>query len=113
MDGPAFDREGMMAKLGGDAGLLSEVVSLFVEETPGMLADVREAVAGKDPSRVRFAAHALRGALLSVSAEPAAAVANRLEQLGAQGDLANAEQELSELEAELHRLTEELRSSPD
>ena len=113
MDRPAFDRKGMMAMLGGNAGLLSEVVATFVEETPRMIADVREAVAGKDPYRVRFAAHSLRGALLTVSAEPAAAVANRLEQLGAQGDLANAEQELSELEAELHRLTEELRSSPD
>ena len=101
----------MLDRLGGDDELLVDVISLFLDETPRMRADVREAVGSQDPARVRLSAHSLRGALLNISAEPAAASAGRLEQLGEQGDLNGAEPALAELEQELTRLTRELKSA--
>ena len=55
------------------------------------------------------AAHTLKGALLNISAEPAAEAASRLEQLGRAGDLGGGAAALRELETRLHDLDLELR----
>jgi PAS domain S-box-containing protein len=86
-----------------DATLLLELIQVFQADTPGALARVRDAVDQQDASRLREAAHALRG-LLSTFSATAAAEAARLETMGAGGQLDDAASTLDGLAEMVDRL---------
>jgi HPt (histidine-containing phosphotransfer) domain-containing protein len=98
------DRETLVARVGGNAALLGAMAALFLDECPGYISGIRRAVAGRDAPALERAAHALRGAVSNFAAEPTAQAAQRLEQMGREGDLARSGQALRELEDELERL---------
>ena len=91
-------------RLQGDRGLLEEIVDVFREECPRLMAQARQAIAGGDAAQLRLAAHTLKGALVNFAAQDAVEAARRLEMLGKQGALAEAPQAFSELERQLERL---------
>ncbi len=99
-----LDREAALRRVGGDAALLQELVQLFLNEAPGLLADIRGAIAAGDPARLRLAAHTLKGSLGIFMAGPAFAAAQRLETLGRAGTLEGAAEACQDLDNELHRL---------
>jgi HPt (histidine-containing phosphotransfer) domain-containing protein len=99
-----FDREEMLERLGGDTELLDEVLVVFLEECPRMMQEVRGAVDRDDPESVRRAAHSIKGALLNISAGPAAAAAKELELLGSEECLDQSGAVLERLQAEIERL---------
>ncbi len=103
-----FDRSEMLDRMGGDEELLQEIVSLFLDEYSTMLAELRQAVSGADPQRIERSAHALKGALLNMSAVPAAELAQQLESMGNRGELQPAAPLLADLERRLERLAEQL-----
>ena len=103
-----FDREEMLERLGGDTELLDDVLQVFLEECPRMLEEVRGAVNGGDPKLVRRAAHSMKGALLNISAVPAAAEASQLEELGSEERLAESAPVLERLHQEIERLQQVL-----
>ena len=103
-----FDREEMLERLGGDSELLDDVLQVFLEECPRMLQEVRGAVEGGDPKTVRRAAHAMKGALLNISAAPSAAEADQLEELGCQERLDEGAPVFERLQHELERLQQAL-----
>lgn len=76
----AYDRERLLARLGGNTQILAEVAGLFCAETERMLRDIEEHVKGHDP-RARGTAHQLKGVLLNVAADSAALTARELETL--------------------------------
>jgi PAS domain S-box-containing protein len=65
----------------GDAALLADMVQLFEEEAPELLARVEAAVRSSDAGQLRTTAHSLRG-LVSSFSTTAANAAQVLEQLG-------------------------------
>ncbi len=79
----------LLAACDDDPTLLRELIQVFRADTPGALARVRDAVDQQDASRLREAAHELRG-LLSTFSAMAAAEAARLETMGAGGQLDDA-----------------------
>jgi len=99
-----FDREEMLERLGGDTELLTDVLVVFLEECPRMMQEIRAAVDQGDPTSVRRTAHSIKGALLNISAAPAAAEADQLEQLGADERLAETAVVLDQLQSEIDRL---------
>jgi HPt (histidine-containing phosphotransfer) domain-containing protein len=103
-----FDHEEMLERLGGDTELLDDVLVVFLEECPKMLEQVRGAVDEGDPMSVRRAAHSMKGALLNISAGPAAAEATQLELLGSEERLAESAAVLKRLQQELERLQQVL-----
>lgn len=105
---PQFDKSCLLERLGGDEEFLEEVVSLYLEETPKVLALLRRAVDERNPPDVMTTAHRLKGALLTLEAVPAAQLAERLEDMGRRAELAESSGVLSDLERTLNRLTEEL-----
>jgi len=111
MSAPVFDRDEMLDRLDGDQEFLADVLEVFLGETPKMLEQMRFAVGGRDAEQIERTAHAMKGALLNIAAEPAAAVAGRLEESGRDGGLDSVEATLELLEAELRRLEGELRRS--
>jgi len=87
---------------------LQELAALFLQETPKMLAECREALRDGDAPRLRRAAHTIKGSAATFVAERAAAAALRLENLAKAGQLDEAPAALAELEAELDRIKPQL-----
>jgi len=104
-----LDRDGLLERLDGDDTLLREMAVLFLEECPSMLDAVREGIAQADTVRVQHAAHALKGALLSLSADPAAHTSGKLETVAGGGELDRCHTLMALLELQIERLQSELR----
>jgi HPt (histidine-containing phosphotransfer) domain-containing protein len=102
-------RDSLLTRVAGDAVLASAMASLFIDECPRLLADVRDAVAAQDAEALACAAHALKGSVSNFEAPAATRIAGRLEQLGRGGDLQSSAEAVRELEAELEQLLPALR----
>jgi HPt (histidine-containing phosphotransfer) domain-containing protein len=88
------------------------VTEVFLADYPERLAQIKAAVAARDPGAIRTAAHALKGAAGNLSATPVADCAAALESLAADGafDPSAADAMLARLEAESARLLTALRT---
>jgi two-component system sensor histidine kinase/response regulator len=99
-----FDREAALARVDGDLALLQELIRIFLDDFPRQLAEIRQAIAAKDASRLSRAAHSLGGAVGNFGAEPAHEAALRLEAISARTDMARAAAAAADLEEALERL---------
>ncbi len=99
-----WDREEALARVGGDVELLADLVRLFCEESPKLVAAVREAVERRNARALERAAHALRGSVSNFSARPVAETALRLELMGRAGELDSAVELSRDLEAHIEQL---------
>ncbi|HUN91816.1 MAG TPA: ATP-binding protein [Burkholderiaceae bacterium] len=84
-------------RIGGDEELLAEVAAAFVEAAPEYVDELRAALAQADASAVTRLAHTLKGSCGAIGAGAAAALAGRIEDATAGGDLAVASAELETL----------------
>jgi CheY-like chemotaxis protein len=99
-----LDEAAALACVGGDRQLLVEISRVFAAQCPRWLADIREAIAQGDASRLRHAAHTLKGAVGNFRARGAFDEAQRLETMGRDGNLASAAGACATLEKQLDRL---------
>ena len=106
-----FDREAMLAELGGDEELVTELIDTMRAEAPKLVDEVRVAVEAADAALVTRAAHTLKGAVSNFGARAAADAALRLEQMGRAGDLSHASPALATLEMEMSALLRELEKA--
>ena len=81
-----------MVRLRGDAGLLKELVDLFLAEHVKIQFSIDDAVARRDAAALQYAAHALKGAVANFLAKDAFQAAQQLEELGRSGDLSEVHQ---------------------
>ncbi|MDP9486708.1 MAG: response regulator, partial [Actinomycetota bacterium] len=88
----------------GDAGLLSKLAGIFLDDVPSRLADLREAIEGGDARGVERAAHTLKGGSANMGAKGMAATCSELQKVGASGDLSRASGLLGTLEEEFGRV---------
>jgi PAS domain S-box-containing protein len=101
------------AGLAGNAGLLKELVNLFLADAARLLAEIRDAIARQDGGALERAAHRLRGSAGYFTAQRTLDLARRLEQLGKAGDFGPATDRLcQDLAEELARVEQELRPDP-
>ncbi|MGD8281515.1 MAG: response regulator, partial [Gemmatimonadota bacterium] len=84
---PAFDRDELMERVESDLDLLSTLVGVFKADSPKMLGDIEEAIAAGDQEAITSAAHTMKGALSVFGAEPARAIAERLEHTSRAGEV--------------------------
>jgi CheY-like chemotaxis protein len=104
----AFDRQALMDRLDGDRELLAEIVGLFLETAPRLLAEVKTALGRGDGTALERAAHALKGAVANFGARAAMEAAQRMEQRAGQKDAAGARAAWAPLEKEMARLRKAL-----
>ena len=111
MTDPA-DREirgvSLLERVDSDPELLAKVIDLFLDDSTKTLADIRNAVASSDASTIERGAHKLAGALVTLTAKPAADAARRLEEIGREKDLGQAMVALSDLEQQMKKLRPQL-----
>jgi two-component system sensor histidine kinase/response regulator len=103
--------EEMRRRLGSNE-LVAEVTEMFLADCPARLAQIKAAVAARDPGAIRTIAHALRGAAGNLSATPVAECAGALELMAADEafDPIAADAMFARLEAESTRLLAVLRA---
>jgi CheY-like chemotaxis protein len=99
-----IDPAAAMAAVAGDRELLREIVEVFQTESPSMLAEIRDALAAADTTRLRRAAHSVKGAVAHFGARRAYDAARRLESLARDGNLTDAPAASAALEQEVVRL---------
>lgn len=112
-DARVFDLERLATQLGDDPEAVTEILESFVRDTPATLAQLRQAVAAGDATRVERAAHRLKGSLLWITAETAATHAATLESQARAGDLKTLQQPLEALDREVGRVLEEAARRAD
>jgi HPt (histidine-containing phosphotransfer) domain-containing protein len=92
------------------AEFVAELVDTFIEEGPGMLADLRGARADGNPERFRRAAHSLKSNGKTFGALKLAALAREFELNGLDPEPNRDEVALAALEAEYARAAAELKA---
>jgi HPt (histidine-containing phosphotransfer) domain-containing protein len=100
----AVDQAAMLAAVEGDMDLLRELAALFLDDYPQRMAELGEAIARQDSTRVARAAHILRGAVGNLGARDTSAAALSLEQAGWLGDLTQVPAAYATLKHEMQRL---------
>ena len=99
-----------LSRVGGDRGLLREVVELFLDDYPSVLDKIRAAVSTQDASALEHYAHSLKGSVSTFGAKGAFDAALALERKGRSGDLSGIEEGLGQLESALGTLRPELET---
>lgn len=83
----------------GDQALFLTLAGLFLQESPKVAAAVRSALERQDGAGLAAAAHKLKGSVMAICAPRLFERANRLEELGRQGELAEASSVCADVEA--------------
>ena len=100
----AFHGEDLVARLMGNEELAQRIVRGFVDDMPGQIARLAQAVRDLDGNAVRLAAHSIKGAAANVGGQEVREAAWKLEQEGRAGDLRAAVAALPELTASFERV---------
>jgi histidine phosphotransfer protein HptB len=110
MDEPVID-QAVYAELQDTAGaeFVAELVDTFLEEAPGMLAELRSARADAHAERFRRAAHSLKSNSNTFGALRLGVLARELELRGLDADPARDVDALAALEAEYARAAAALK----
>jgi CheY-like chemotaxis protein len=101
---PPYDPSVLDTHFGGDQAFLGEIVEVFFQSYPQWQAEIHAAVEAGDPSRLRVAAHTLKGAVGYFGARAVHDLAHRLEQMARAGQLREAPAACSLLDGALRRL---------
>jgi HPt (histidine-containing phosphotransfer) domain-containing protein len=105
-----FDPEALWRRVDHDRDLLRELVAVFTEEAPVLLARIEEGIRTGLAGDVKKASHKLKGSLLQFSARIAVAVAQELEEKAQNGSVAGAAPLLNRLRHEIDLLREGLNA---
>jgi CheY-like chemotaxis protein/HPt (histidine-containing phosphotransfer) domain-containing protein len=98
-----FDREGFVERLMGNELLAQRIIRGFVDDMPRQLALLAQAVENLDAMSLRLAAHSIKGAAANVGGSEVQAIAWKLEETAASGNLSSADESLLELSASFER----------
>jgi len=99
-----LDKNSILAVFEGDVDLMRQVVGLFLVECPGQMSAIRAAVEHSDAGAIKLAAHSLKGSLSNFAAPGAFRAAQRLEGIGHEGNLSQAEEAFRLLEEQISLL---------
>src|SRR5439155_25620204 len=90
----------------GNEKLLRELIRLFVADTPKLIGRIERAIRRADATRLKEAAHALKGSVANFDSGRVFQAARKLEHVK---DLSDAPKALAVAKAEIVRLTRSLR----
>lgn len=107
---PPFDVDAMLKRWGNDRKFVERFITKFRERAPDDLEKLRQAVTAGEVEEATRLAHGLKGAAGYVAAERVRELAGKLETMGRDGDLSEAEDLLMQLQSELTHCVD---SSPD
>jgi two-component system, sensor histidine kinase and response regulator len=99
-----IDRVSLLERVEGDQELLTEMIHLFQEDAPHLLAAMRDALQRGDMDVLERSAHSLKGAVSNLSAKATAAAALQLEKDAKNKNVESAKGSLVEVERAVKQL---------
>jgi len=93
--------------LGDGAGMVRELIDLFLESAPQRLIQIQQSVA--DAAKLSFHAHALKSMSLNLGCKQVVEYSQQLEQIGRSGELQTAPECVAKLETAFAATKEQLR----
>jgi PAS domain S-box-containing protein len=106
----SFDTAVILKRVDGDRALLNEVATLFMNDTPRLLSEIRGAIIRADGKALERAAHTLKSSVGNFGAREAMEATSELEQMGRRGDFVHAGTTVAHLEQCLNRIFAALES---
>jgi len=106
----SFDYAALWERVNRDMELLRDLVDLFAQQYPALLEGIETAIEQRSFADLQKVSHKLKGSLLQFSAQQAAPIAGKLEEMGRNKKLEGAGQALARLKAEIARLLPALES---
>ena len=91
------------------AGLVGELVEIYIDDAPARIAAIRDAVTRRDAPALASSAHALRGSSGNVGATRVLSLCAKLEDIGRAGGTDGAADLVEDLTVEYERATRALR----
>jgi CheY-like chemotaxis protein len=101
---PSFDIDELLERVEGDKKLVMDLLRLFREQAPRLVAEIRHCAFTGDSAGLQRAAHNFKGACANLGARPAMKTAFALETTGRETDLSGVFAQLADLEREAGRL---------
>jgi HPt (histidine-containing phosphotransfer) domain-containing protein len=95
---------------GGDPEFMAELVNTFLEDAPMLMNDLQAALAAGNAGEVRRIAHGLKSNGMEFGAVKFAELCKTLERNAADGQLADADALLADIEAEFARVKDALEA---
>ena len=99
-----IDRVSLLERVEGDQELLTEMIHLFQEDAPNLLAAMRDALQRGDMAVLERSAHSLKGAVSNLSAKATVAAALQLEKDAKNKDAESAKKSLVDVERSVTHL---------
>jgi PAS domain S-box-containing protein len=103
-EGEAVDRDTLLDRLRGNSELLSELIEIYLSQSPSLLAAAQRALQEKNGKALARAAHSIKGSAGNFLARAALETAGQLEAFAEESDFSRAREALSALEREMQRL---------
>jgi len=104
-----WDPAHALERLDGDEQLLREVLQIFLEETPGLLARLGQGIADMNYEAIERTAHSLKGELGYLGLALVSQQAFELEQMGRKKDAEDAAEKFSAFESTISELLVQVR----
>ena len=92
---------------GGDDSFLNEIMTLYLEQAPGLLNEIRESAISGLADKMSKAAHTLKGASLNIGANKFAEICKKIELAGKENNMEGIENLIKEMD-ECYNTTKEL-----
>jgi PAS domain S-box-containing protein len=99
-----WDRGAALERCGEDPLLLRELIDMFLEEAPGWMASLGQAVAARNAAEIRRWAHSVKGAAGNFAASHVWEAAQKLETMGREARLDGVEQAWAEMQGTIESL---------
>ncbi len=103
-----FDEAEALDRAADDKEFLKEIIEVFLDETPIHMAEIKQAVDGKDGEALRKSAHKLAGSLSGFAAKAAMETASQVEAMGKAGKVDEAESAFEVLNKDMEKLIDTL-----
>lgn len=105
---PVVSMEEVTEIVDGDMELFKEIVDLFLETTPALIATIHEAVIGEDMETLRNMAHSLKGSAANIGALSLRYLSYEIENAATENDLGEARRLAKHLQNEMENLKKAL-----
>ncbi len=110
-EAPIWDEASAMKRLQGNRELLDDLIGYFLEDSPGLITQLKTACAEGNANEAERAAHSLKGLARGFSASGAAAVASEAEDLSRENRLPEVAEILGLVEIHFQNLAKALQTS--
>jgi two-component system, sensor histidine kinase and response regulator len=104
------DKTVLLARVGGREDRLRAIIHVFLDESSQLMAELKEALANRDASRLKTLAHSLKGAVGLFGVSGIIEAAQTLECLGQSGELTEAPETYKRLDGEIRLLKSALEA---